>query len=917
MLKLSDRLGRLLLQESFKILPSLQARPSRPSSVSTAALFRTMAQVQKAVVRSVPGEPNLTISLTVGGRQRNLDRPKDEPLEKPLIRIQKTVNGAKEARQKQPKRSVAAGEAVESFASNSSIALYEGPNTNHPAIDPSITTNEDAWKHGRLLVVGSDSYVVLFNPPTVDKLDILGSSVFTGVPVCPVVQLRFADSCDWQWHRRNSPSNNNNSNNNNSNSIDHQWEAIPGATEQVYVPTPEDVGSILEVVCTPTRMAPCDKDMSGTSMQSVIHGDPLKKELSSIVCEAPNPGPGAGRHEMMSAFTDAPQLRAVTYNILADQYASTESAKNQIFAHCPPEYLSADYRRPLVLGELLGYHADILCLQEVDEKMFSLMLQPALQHQGYEGIYTNKSGAVREGSATFWRSSRFDMKNQHSIVMKELFPPPQQSTATPKQEHYHSVFGDMLKSSPALAHALQKVGTIGQLTLLVDTEHQNTPLLVANTHLFFHARAPHIRTMHTYALMREAHTFLRSIEDLGSTPPALVFCGDMNSDLNDGIPGAIHLLQHGRLPADHWDWSYGVQFKWESEDSSLCDEVQKMEDTDLHHLHPCPPHSPEEAVTGVDLSLPWALAAADDLKSGFTNYVKGYQGLLDYIWYDPRYMSAENGAELPGVEALDGSYLPNKRFPSDHLAVVWNLRYKSDSGYSSDFENGSGSDSGEDDDDAQTAVLPAELYNVGIAAKALDAGKVIAVPTDTLYGLAAAASNSTAVERIYRIKGRSYMKPVAICIADVEDLGTYGDCSHIPRTLLEDLLPGPVTVVLNRLPHAPVATSLTTGIDNRTIAIRIPNSLFLRAVCRQHRGALALTSANLSGDASTVSISEFEQLWSSCKVIFNGGNLKAGREGSTVVDLTVPNSFKIVRKGMALQPTLDILKSKYMFIELH
>ena len=50
---------------------------------------------------------------------------------------------------------------------------------------------------------------------------------------------------------------------------------------------------------------------------------------------------------------------------------------------------------------------------------------------------------------------------------------------------------------------------------------------------------------------------------LGGQRPALLFCGDLNSDLNDGIPGAIELLSKGRLPADFWDWSYGAAFKWE------------------------------------------------------------------------------------------------------------------------------------------------------------------------------------------------------------------------------------------------------------------------------------------------------------------------------------------------------------------
>lgn len=70
-------------------------------------------------------------------------------------------------------------------------------------------------------------------------------------------------------------------------------------------------------------------------------------------------------------------------------------------------------------------------------------------------------------------------------------------------------------------------------------------LCVLNTHLFYHPQAPHIRTMHTAALMAAAHTFLRQLSQPGgsSTPrPSVVFCGDLNSDLNEGIPGWPWLL---------------------------------------------------------------------------------------------------------------------------------------------------------------------------------------------------------------------------------------------------------------------------------------------------------------------------------------------------------------------------------------
>ena len=88
---------------------------------------------------------------------------------------------------------------------------------------------------------------------------------------------------------------------------------------------------------------------------------------------------------------------------------------------------------------------------------------------------------------------------------------------------------------------------------------------------------------------------------------------------------------------------------------------------------------------------------------------------------------------------------------------------------------------------------------VKLAAEHLCKGEVIATPTDTIYGLAALANNVKAVTKIYDIKGRNSTKPVAICVAEPEDVYKWGEVT-IPKELLNQLLPGPVTLCFRRLP---------------------------------------------------------------------------------------------------------------------
>ncbi|CAG2066169.1 unnamed protein product, partial [Timema podura] len=100
-------------------------------------------------------------------------------------------------------------------------------------------------------------------------------------------------------------------------------------------------------------------------------------------------------------------FRVVSYNILADLYADSEVARTQLYPYCPSYALTIDYRKQLILRELLGYNADLICLQEVDSKIFDLDLTPVLGSVGYEGVFHRKGGTVSEGVACLFHKSKF------------------------------------------------------------------------------------------------------------------------------------------------------------------------------------------------------------------------------------------------------------------------------------------------------------------------------------------------------------------------------------------------------------------------------------------------------------------------------------------------------------------------------
>ncbi|GLV37637.1 Pleckstrin homology and RUN domain containing M1 [Carabus blaptoides fortunei] len=196
---------------------------------------------------------------------------------------------------------------------------------------------------------------------------------------------------------------------------------------------------------------------------------------------------------------------------------------------------------------------------------------------------------------------------------------------------------------------------------------------------------------------------------------------------------------------------------------------------------------------------------------------------------------------------------------------------------------------------------------VNYAAELITYGEVIAVPTDTVYGLACSATDAKAVHKLYSIKGRSENKPLSICLSRLDNVNRWARVDHLPNGLLSALLPGPVTVVLHYT--SKLEQSLTSS-DGK-VGIRIPDNAFIRSVVNKLDYPIALTSANVSGNPSSISTVEFESLWPQLACVFDQGKVGSdtNREASTVVDISYPGFYKLLRSGIAAEQTKFILHS--------
>ena len=205
----------------------------------------------------------------------------------------------------------------------------------------------------------------------------------------------------------------------------------------------------------------------------------------------------------------------------------------------------------------------------------------------------------------------------------------------------------------------------------------------------------------------------------------------------------------------------------------------------------------------------------------------------------------------------------------------------------------------------KTELLPTHtkaLFNAAVqrAAELLRAGEVVALPTETVYGLAANALDADAVAKIYEIKDRPAHNPLIVHVASVE---MAKQCvAHWPASaeqLHKSFWPGPLTMVL---PRAKIIPDIVTA-GGDTVGVRWPSHPFIQAVVRACGFPLAAPSANPSNQVSPTNAEHVRKnLGGKIKLIVDGGQSQVGIE-STVIDLTV-NPPRVLRPGMIHEESL-------------
>jgi L-threonylcarbamoyladenylate synthase len=194
----------------------------------------------------------------------------------------------------------------------------------------------------------------------------------------------------------------------------------------------------------------------------------------------------------------------------------------------------------------------------------------------------------------------------------------------------------------------------------------------------------------------------------------------------------------------------------------------------------------------------------------------------------------------------------------------------------------------------ETRLLPFSDESIAEAARLILAGEPVAIATETVYGLAADATNADAVARIYEAKGRPSFNPLIVHVPDLAVAETIGVFDKQARELAEQHWPGPLTLVVPLREATRIASIVTAGLP--TIGLRVPAHPAMQELLRAARRPLAAPSANASGSISPTRAEHvLKSLGGRIPLIVDAGPTKRGLE-STIVR-AIEGSLSVLRPG--------------------
>ncbi|XP_012265656.2 2',5'-phosphodiesterase 12 [Athalia rosae] len=531
-------------------------------------------------------------------RQFNFSRKVNSTVSNLLLRINTNIGKALNSKKNKRKSKHSNSQEVVPEECQSALMLHGSP------IDGEVPweslLKEDITN--LVLVISGRQYIIKYNFPWIENIT-LAKCMLAGFPTYPVkFETLYTNRTEstFTWFK-----------NDKSQSTAQNWQEI--AQGYIYTPQIMDIGHKLKLQCLPQN--------NGKT------GPVFEVESVSHVEAGPGHCPFETRHLFTSNKLTGECFRVTSYNILADLYTDSDYSRDVLFPYCPPYALDIDYRKYLILKELIGYNADIVCLQEVDKKVFDNDLLPTLASLDYDGVFNRKGGSVTEGLATFFNIHRFQKLDFESAILGENVD----------LEGFNVVW-ESIKNEKMKERFLCR-STALQATTLLSIDNPSEILVAGNTHLYFHPDADHIRLLQGYYALLYVHRVADAAKKkYPNHNVSIMLCGDFNSSPDSGI---YQLMCEKHIPSDYKDWK----------------------------------SNEEEALENISLSHDLSFASACGTPQ-YTNFTVGFADCLDYIYYQTDRLKVEQVIPMPSDDELtQHTALPSVVFPSDHISICADLKW--------------------------------------------------------------------------------------------------------------------------------------------------------------------------------------------------------------------------------------------------
>lgn len=357
------------------------------------------------------------------------------------------------------------------------------------------------------------------------------------------------------------------------------------------------------------------------------------------------------------------RVKVLTWNILCDKFATPAT-----YGYTPPDALSWEYRKGVILEEIRERNADILCLQEIATDVFSNFFSPELAQNDYKGIHwprpkaktmSEKDALGVDGCAVFYKNSKWILLDKQLIDYANI------AINRPDMKNQHDIFNRVMPKD--------NIGII----CFFESRQTGARMIVANTHLAWEPTLADVKLVQTAILMENisklAEKYVRwpalkekekkmiqvpksgdegeqeeekvvefapSQQYHAITDIPLLVCGDYNSTTDSSV---YDLLHKGRVDPNHSDFGshqYGIFTR---------DGIE----------HPFSMRSAYWHLDGTSHELP------------FTNYTPGFAEVIDYIWYSTNTLEVVELLGPPDQDHLKRvPGFPNYHFPADHIQIM-------------------------------------------------------------------------------------------------------------------------------------------------------------------------------------------------------------------------------------------------------